>query len=112
MSYTEASGGTDLLGGLRTTAVQGDGGWIITGEKSWSTGAGTADYLLLMARSDTEVAKRSQGVSIFLVPTSSEGITIAEMPKLGRRCVGSCSVHLDNVFVPDALLLGEPGNGW
>ena len=65
-----------------------------------------------MARSDTEVAKRSRGVSIFLVPTSSEGITIAEMPKLGMRCVGSCSVHLDNVFVPDAFLLGEPGNGW
>ena len=58
MSYTEASGGTDLLGGLRTTAVKGDGGWIINGEKIWSTGAGTADYLLLMARSDTEVAKR------------------------------------------------------
>ena len=112
MSYTEASGGTDLLGGLRTTAVKGDGGWIINGEKIWSTGAGTADYLLLMARSDTEVAKRSRGVSIFLVPTSSEGITIAEMPKLGMRCVGSCSVHLDNVFVPHALLLGEPGNGW
>ena len=112
MSYTEPGGGTDLLGGLRTMAERGDGGWIINGEKIWSTGAGVADYLLLMARSEKNVERRSDGVSIFFVPTSAAGISIAEMPKLGMRCVSSCSIHLDNVFVPDELLLGEPGRGW
>ena len=112
MSYSEPGGGTDLLGGMKTSATKTDGGWIINGEKIWSTLANVADYLLLMARSDKDVAKRSDGVSIFFVPTNSEGISMTEMPKLGMRAVSSCSVHLENVFVPDDLLLGEEGKGW
>ncbi|MCH8861659.1 MAG: acyl-CoA/acyl-ACP dehydrogenase [Proteobacteria bacterium] len=112
MSYSEPGGGTDLLGGMKTSATKTDGGWIINGEKIWSTLANVADYLLLMARSDKDVAKRADGVSIFFVPTNSEGISMTEMPKLGMRAVSSCSVHLENVFVPDDLLLGEEGKGW
>jgi acyl-CoA dehydrogenase len=112
MSYSEPGGGTDLLGGMKTTAKKTDGGWIINGEKIWSTLANVADYLLLMARSNKDVAKRSDGVSIFFVPRRTSGITVIEMPKLGMRAASSCSIHLEDVFVPDELLLGEEGSGW
>lgn len=112
MAFTEPGGGTDLLGGMRTTARRVDGGWIINGEKIWSTGAEVADYLFLMARSNKDVSKRSDGISIFFVPRNAPGVTITPMPKLGMRCVSSCSVHLDEVFVADEFLMGEEGRGW
>jgi alkylation response protein AidB-like acyl-CoA dehydrogenase len=112
MSYTEPGGGTDLLGGMKTTAKKADGGWVINGEKIWSTLAGNADYLLVLARSNRDVVKRSDGISMFFVPAKSDGITMTELPKLGMRAASSCSVYLEDVFVPDELLLGEEGKGW
>ena len=112
MSYSEPGGGTDLLGGMKTSATKTDGGWIINGEKIWSTLAGVANYLLLMARSNKDVKKPSDGVSIFFVPTNSDGITMTDLPKLGMRAASSCSVVLEDVFVPDDLLLGDEGKGW
>ncbi|MEI8297203.1 MAG: acyl-CoA dehydrogenase family protein [Pseudomonadota bacterium] len=112
MAFTEPGGGTDVLGAMRTTADKVDGGWIISGEKIWSTTADSADYLLLMARSSREVKKRSDGVSLFFVPRTSAGITITPLDKLGMRALNSCSVYLDKVFVPDDLLLGEAGKAW
>jgi alkylation response protein AidB-like acyl-CoA dehydrogenase len=112
MAFTEPGGGTDLLGGMKTGARRVDGGWRLSGEKIWSTGAGVADYLFLMARSERDVERRSEGISIFFVPRDSEGISVTPMPKLGMRCISSCAVHLDDVFVPDELLLGEAGQGW
>jgi alkylation response protein AidB-like acyl-CoA dehydrogenase len=112
MSYTEPGGGTDLLGGMKTTAKKAGGGWVINGEKIWSTLAGNADYLLVLARSNRDVVKRSDGISMFFVPAKSDGITMTELPKLGMRAASSCSVYLEDVFVPDELLLGEEGKGW
>ncbi|WP_241521216.1 acyl-CoA dehydrogenase family protein [Kineobactrum sediminis] len=112
MSFTEAGGGTDLLGGMKTKAEKVDGGWLLNGEKIWSTGADVADYLLVMARTDTTVTKRSDGISIFFVPRHSEGISITPMAKLGMRAMSSCTVVMDKVFVSDELLLGEPNRGW
>ena len=112
IAFTEPSGGTDLLGGMRTTATKTDGGWTIDGEKIWSSSAQVADYLLLLARSDKDVEKQHQGLTLFWIPTSSEGVSITPLLKLGMRSMGSCSVHLDDVFVPDDLVLGEPHRAW
>jgi len=112
ISFTEPSGGTDLLGAMRTTAEKVDGGWKINGEKIWSSSAHVADYLLLLARSDKNVEKSHQGLTLFWIPTKSEGIKITTLPKLGMRSMGSCTVHLDDVFVPDDLVLGEPHTAW
>ncbi len=112
IAFTEPSGGTDLLGGMRTTAVRADGGWRINGEKIWSSSAHVADYLLLIARTDKNVTKSYEGVSLFWVPTASKGVTITPLPKLGMRSMGSCSIHLDDVFVSDDLLLGEADKCW
>jgi acyl-CoA dehydrogenase len=112
ISFTEPGGGTDLLGGMKTSADKVAGGWIINGEKIWSTTADTADYLLLLARSDKHAAKRTHGVSLFFLPRETRGVTITPLPKLGMRALNSCSIHLDQVFVPDELLLGEEGKAW
>jgi alkylation response protein AidB-like acyl-CoA dehydrogenase len=112
ISFSEPSGGTDLLGGMKASADKVDGGWVINGEKTWSTTGDTADYLLLIARSDKNVERRHEGVSLFFVPRESEGITTTPLPKLGMRALSSCTINLDNVFVPDDLLLGEAGKAW
>jgi acyl-CoA dehydrogenase len=112
IAVTEPAGGTDLLGVLKTTATQVDGGWRINGQKIWSTQAHVADYLLLLARSEKDVAKKTQGTTLFLVPRESQGVETRQIPKLGMKNVGSCEVFLDDVFVPDDLVLGEPGRAW
>jgi acyl-CoA dehydrogenase len=112
IAFTEPGGGTDVLGALRTEAVRGDGGWILSGEKIWSSSAHVADYLLVLARTDKNVTKRHQGVTLCWLPAQSTGVKITPLPKLGMRSMGSCAVHFDNVFVPDELVLGEPGRAW
>lgn len=112
IAFTEPSGGTDLLGGMRTTATKVEGGWRLSGEKIWSSSAHVADYLLLLARSNKEVEKQHHGVTLFWVPANASGVTITPLAKLGMRSMGSCSVHLDDVFVGDDAVLGEPHNAW
>ena len=112
MAFTEPAGGTDLLGAMRTSAEKTNGGWLINGEKIWSTTADTADYLLVIARNNKNAKKKSEGVSIFFVPRESEGVRVTPLAKMGMRALCSCSVVFDNVFVPDDLLLGEEGQVW
>ena len=112
IGFTEPGGGTDVLGAMRTRARKVDGGWVVNGSKTWCSAAHTAHYILLLARTDDDVEKRHQGLSLLLVPTDAEGVAIADIPKLGMRALGSCDVGLQDVFVPDELLLGEPGRAW
>jgi acyl-CoA dehydrogenase len=112
ISLTEPGGGTDVLGAMRTFGKRVDGGWSISGEKIWSSQSHVADYLLLLARTDPDPAKNHHGLTLFWVPARSPGITITPLKKLGMRSMGSCLVHLDDVFVPDDLVLGVPGQGW
>jgi len=112
ISMTEPSGGTDVLGAMRTTATKVDGGWRITGQKIWSTAAHVSQYLMLVARTDPNAAKPAKGVTIFLVPNPSEGLEVRQIPKVGMRSVGSCEVFLDDVFVPDTQVVGEVDQGW
>jgi acyl-CoA dehydrogenase len=112
IGFTEPEGGTDVLGGLRTFARKVDGGWVVNGNKTWSTSAHVADYILLLARSERDVAKKHQGLTLFLLPTKADGVSIHELSKLGMRAIGSCDVGMDDVFVADDLVLGEPGKAW
>ena len=114
IGFTEPGGGTDVLGAMRTYATRDDagGGWIINGSKTWCSSAHVADYILLLARTDRNVEKRHQGLTLFILPAKSEGVTATDIPKLGMRSLGSCDVGLNDVFVPDDLVLGEPGRAW
>jgi acyl-CoA dehydrogenase len=115
IAVTEPGGGTDLLGAMTTRARKVAGGWRISGQKMWSTGAKEADYLLLLARSDdpsTGNADRRPATTLLLVPTDSAGIEMHYIAKLGMRAMGSCEIFLDDVFVPDSQLLGEEHRGF
>ena len=112
IAFTEPGGGTDVLGALQTHAERVDGGWCLNGEKTWCSSAHVADYLLVLVRTDKTVQKRHHGVSTFWVPAQQPGVRISSLPKLGMRSMGSCSVHFDQVFVPDELVLGEPHEAW
>ncbi len=112
MGMTEPDGGTDVLGAMKTYAAKVDGGWIINGAKMWTTAARVADRILLLARSDKNAEKRHQGLTLFFLDAKSKGVTATLLPKLGMRAMGSCSVTLEDVFVPDEDVLGEPGRAW
>ena len=112
IAVTEPGGGTDLLGALRTGAARCEGGWRISGRKIWCTAAAQSDYLLLLARSDPDASRKSLGTTVFLVPQPSDGLELTSIPKLGMRAVPSYEVHLDEVYVPDELVLGAVGRGW
>jgi len=112
LSMTEPDGGTDVLGAMKTQAKRVEGGWILNGAKMWTTGAKAADRLLVLARTDNNVEKRHQGLTLFFVDAKAPGITASLLPKLGMRAMGSCSVTYDDVFVPDEDVLGEPGKAW
>ncbi|MCW2984598.1 MAG: acyl-CoA dehydrogenase [Conexibacter sp.] len=112
IGFTEPDGGTDVLGAMKTTAERVDGGWSISGTKVWCSSAHVADYILLLARTDKDVVKRQQGVTLFIVPAKAAGVEIQELSKLGMRAIGSCQVNLTRVFVPDENVLGEAGDAW
>ncbi|MDI1297285.1 MAG: acyl-CoA/acyl-ACP dehydrogenase [bacterium] len=112
IAFTEPGGGTDLLGAMSSTAERVEGGWKLNGGKIWSSSAHVADYLLVIARSDKDAEKKHQGLTLFWVPTKTAGVTITPLAKLGMRSMGSCSVHFEDAFVPDDLVLGEPHKAW
>lgn len=107
--FSEPGAGSDLAG-LSTRAVKVEGGWRMTGQKVWTSGAHTADWGICLARTDFEVPKH-KGISFFLVDMRSEGVDVRPL----TQSTGDAhfnEVFLDEVFVPDDLLVGEPGNGW
>ncbi len=114
ISITEPGGGTDVLGHMKTFARKTDDGWIVNGVKVFTTGPDVADYILLVTRSKKpeELTKKSDGVTVFLCPTKSEGVSMRVMPTIGLRTIDSFEVVYDNVCIPDQLLLGEPHQGW
>lgn len=111
IGVTEPAGGTDVLGGMKTRARKVDGGWLVTGQKIWTTMADTADYLVLLARTSDE-EKVANGLTSFLLPTGGDTYEARTIDKVGLRCMSSCEVFLDEHFVPDYLVIGEVGRGW
>lgn len=111
IGVTEPAAGTDILGALRTRSHLDGDEWVISGQKMWSTGAGHADYLAVLAANVLEDGSIN-GNNLILVPTGTAGIETRPIPKLGVRALASCEVWIDNVRVPQANLLGERGKGW
>ena len=83
----------------------------MNGEKTSITFAGQADAVVTFARTG-EPGSRAGGVSAFLLPTDSQGITTTRFRDLGNRVVGRGSYFFDDVFVPEEYLLGEEGKGF
>ncbi len=111
IAITEPGGGTDLLGGMRTKITKVAEGWRLDGQKVWSSGSASADFLLVLAR-DASTPDQRGNVTTVMVPTDTPGVEIRKIPKLGIRSLASCEVFLDGVTVNEEMLVGEPGKGF
>lgn len=109
LGYSEPEAGSDLAS-LKTTAVREGDEWVINGQKLWTTGAEYADYMWLAARTDPDAKSRHAGISVFIVPMNTPGITIR--PSMAMYGHTFCTEFLDNVRVPASALVGEVNQGW
>jgi alkylation response protein AidB-like acyl-CoA dehydrogenase len=108
LGYSEPEAGSDLAS-LRTSAVRDGDEFVITGQKMWGSTTDKADYVWLAARTDTQ-ARKHAGISIFLIPLNTPGITIH--PHLGLHGKTFSTQIFDNVRVPHHALVGSLNQGW
>jgi butyryl-CoA dehydrogenase len=110
LSLTEPGAGSDLKGGIRTSAVREGDSWIIDGSKMWMTNASISDLMVVLCRSDHSESSRS--LSHILVPSDAPGITIAPAEKkMGLKGSPTHAVTFDEVRVPFENILGPVGKG-
>ena len=110
LALTEPGAGSDLKGGVRTSAKRDGDYWVINGSKMWCTNASIADFIVTLVRSDPKGGSRS--LSLILVPTNTPGLTIGPPEKkMGLKGSPTHAVTYDNVRVPVEYLLREEGEG-
>ena len=107
--FSEPGAGSDLAG-LRTSAKREGDGWVLNGQKTWTTLAQHADWIFVLARTDASV-KKQEGISFFLVDMKSPGITVRPIQTIdGGHEVNE--VFLDNVKIPAENIVGQENKGW
>ena len=107
--YSEPGAGSDLAG-LRTRAERDGDEWIVNGQKVWTSFATTADYGLLVARTDWDVPKH-RGISFFIFPMRQPGVEVRPIHQITGESEFN-EVFITDARVPHANLVGEPGGGW
>ncbi|WP_226366032.1 acyl-CoA dehydrogenase family protein [Pseudonocardia sp. ICBG162] len=111
IGMSEPDSGSDLAS-VRTRATRVDGGWRLSGTKVWTSGAHHAHAFFALVRTEPrDDTNRHAGLSQFLVELDSPGVEIRPIPLLtGAHHFNE--VRFDDVFIPDARVFGELGNGW
>ncbi len=108
--YSEPGSGSDLAS-LKTRAVLDGDEWVVNGTKTWTTLGQYADWIFCLVRTNTDVARRQEGISFLLVDMKTPGISVKPIITIeGGHEVNE--VHFDNVRVPVDNLVGEEGKGW
>jgi alkylation response protein AidB-like acyl-CoA dehydrogenase len=108
-AWSEPEAGSDLAA-IRSRGVRTDGGWLLSGQKTWSSRAAFADRGFGLFRTDP-AAERHRGLTYFMFDLRAPGVTVRPIPQLDGEA-GFAEIFLDEVFVPDRDVLGEPGAGW
>jgi alkylation response protein AidB-like acyl-CoA dehydrogenase len=108
-ALTEPNAGSDLSG-ITTFARRVEGGYRLTGTKTWVTNAPVADFLTVAAK--TEKSRGLEHIALFLVDRDCPGVTLSrKIEKLGVRAAETGEISLDEVYVPEENLLGGEGRG-
>lgn len=108
-AWSEPEAGSDLAS-LRSTATRTDGGWLLNGQKIWSSRAPFGDRAFGLFRSDP-AAQRHRGLTYLMFDLDADGVTVRPITQLGGE-TGFGEIFCDNVFVPDDDVIGKPGEGW
>jgi alkylation response protein AidB-like acyl-CoA dehydrogenase len=108
-AWSEPESGSDLAS-LRSTATRTDGGWLLNGQKIWSSRAVFGDRAFGLFRSDPD-AQRHKGLTYVMFDLTADGVTVRPIAQLGGD-TGFGEIFLDDVFVPDADVIGEVNDGW
>ena len=108
LGYSEPGAGSDLAS-LKLKAEKKEGGWLINGQKTWTSSAHFAEWYWLAARTGPDQPKH-KGISVFLVPMDDPGIEVHPIETMGEHHTNG--VFLTDVFVPDEYVVGEVNKGW
>ena len=108
LGITEPGAGSDVAG-IRTQAKRVDGGWIVSGEKTYITNGVRADFIVTAVKTTAEGGHH--GLS-FLVVDRGEGVTSSALEKLGWHASDTATIAFDDVFVPEENLLGRENEGF
>jgi alkylation response protein AidB-like acyl-CoA dehydrogenase len=107
-AWSEPGAGSDLAA-LRSTATRTDGGWLLNGQKTWSSRAAFADRAFGPFRSSDE--GRHRGLTYLMFDLRAPGVTVRPIGRLDGK-PAFAELFLDDVFVPDSDVIGTPGDGW
>ncbi|WP_020666941.1 acyl-CoA dehydrogenase [Amycolatopsis nigrescens] len=107
--FSEPGAGSDLAS-LSTKAEKVDGGWLITGQKIWTSLAQFSEWAILIARTDP-AAPKHDGITYFLLEMDSPGVTVRPLKELTGSALFN-EVFLDGVFIPDENVVGAVNEGW
>ncbi|WP_433512309.1 acyl-CoA dehydrogenase [Nonomuraea sp. CA-143628] len=107
--FSEPGAGSDLAS-LQMKADKVEGGWKLNGQKVWTSVAHVAEWGICIARNSSEGSKH-EGITYFLVDMKAPGVTVRPLTEMTGENLFN-EVFLDDVFVPDELVVGEVGQGW
>ncbi|MFD9083391.1 acyl-CoA dehydrogenase family protein [Streptomyces erythrochromogenes] len=109
-AWSEPESGSDLAS-LTSRAVRTEGGWLLSGQKTWSSRAAFADRAFGIFRTDPDTPKPHQGLTYLMFDLRAPGVTVRPIGRLDGK-PAFAELFLDEVFVPDEDVIGEPGQGW
>jgi alkylation response protein AidB-like acyl-CoA dehydrogenase len=112
LSLTEPDGGTDILGAMKSTAREDGDHFVVNGAKVYTTGLNIATHVFVVVRTEKDGEKPSSGLTAFLVPVGTPGMTWRKIEKLGSRFLHSYEVQYQDMRVPREWIVGARGRGW